>query len=84
MVCDGGLTQPPPARRPPRLDLGGAILEFGDLPERIERRIGEQIRRRLDERERNEHDAVRNRVVLARGELDRAAAGRDRAPGRRA
>src|SRR5262249_10481942 len=27
--------------------LGGAILELGDFPERIERRIGKQVRRRL-------------------------------------
>src|SRR5215469_7672510 len=68
-------------RRHPRrvldwLDLGGAILEFGNFPERVERRVGEQVRRRLHERERDEHDAVGNGVVLARNELDGAAPGR--------
>src|SRR5262252_7735206 len=33
-----------------RLDLGGAILEFGDFAEGVERRIGEQVRRRFHER----------------------------------
>src|SRR5215475_7544419 len=39
------------------LNLGGTILELGDFPERIERRIGEQVRRRLDEGERDKHHA---------------------------
>src|SRR5258708_30058486 len=50
-------------------------LELGDLPERIERRVGEQVGGRLHEGEGNEHDAVRYPVVLAGRELDRAAAG---------
>src|SRR5215469_11737449 len=58
------------------LDLGGAILEFGNFPERVERRVGEQVRRRLHERERDEYDAVGNGVVLTRDELDGAAPGR--------
>ena len=63
-----------------RLDAlhpGRAILELGDLAERIERRIGQEVGRRLDIGERDEHHAVGDRVVLARRELDGAAAGRD-------
>src|SRR5215470_6042770 len=56
------------------LHLGGAILELGDLPERIKRRIGKQVRRRLDEGKWDEHDAVGDTVVLPRSELDHAAA----------
>src|ERR1700704_5686639 len=52
-----------------------AELELGDFSERIERRIGEQVRGRLHEGEGDEHDAVRYPVVLAGRELDRAAAG---------
>src|SRR5215470_6378923 len=40
------------------LHLGGAILELGNLPERIKRRVGKQVRRRLDESKRNEHDPI--------------------------
>ena len=73
--------------RPPRLlrrfahrralDAGGAILEFGDFPEWIERRVGEEVRRGLDIGERDEDDAVGDRIVLARRKLDAAAAGRN-------
>src|SRR5207249_2427663 len=59
------------------LELGRAILEFRDFPERIERGIGEQVRRRFHEGEWYEHDAVGNGIVLPDGELDRAAPRRD-------
>src|SRR5271165_478228 len=59
------------------LDLGRAILELGDFPERVERGIGQKVGRRFHEGERNEYDAVGNGVVLAHGKLDRAAAGGD-------
>src|SRR5438105_12370395 len=44
----------------------GAILELGNLAERIERRIGQQIRRRLVVAERDEHRTARHAVVGAR------------------
>src|SRR5215472_467699 len=59
------------------LDARGAELELGNLAERIELGVGEQVGGRLDVGERDEHDAVRHRVVLAGGELDRTAAGAD-------
>src|ERR1700756_3152035 len=65
------------AHNPGRLHPRGAELELRNLAERIELRIGEQVGGRLHERERDEHDAVRHRVVLAGGELYRAAAGGD-------
>src|SRR5262249_39112261 len=43
---------------PHRLDLGGAELELRDLAERIERRIGQDVGRRLGIAERDEHHAV--------------------------
>src|SRR5262245_15224453 len=55
------------------LHLGRAVLEFGNFSEWVERRIGEQIGGGLDESEWNEHDAVGDRVVLARGKLNAAA-----------
>src|SRR5215468_3151340 len=67
-------------RRLSRLDAlypRGAILELRDLSERIKRRIGKQVRRRFHVGEGDEHDTVRNRVVLAHRELDGAPAGRD-------
>ena len=45
--------------------------------ERIERIIGEQIGRRLDVGERDEHSAGGNDVVMARGKLDHATPGSD-------
>src|SRR5438874_10155129 len=57
------------------LHLGGAIFELGDFSERVERWVSQEVGRRLDEGEGNEHDAVGHAVVLASGELDRAAAG---------
>src|SRR6188508_1386411 len=47
-----------PRHRIDRLDLGGAELELGDFAERIELRVRQQVRRRLDIGERNEHHAV--------------------------
>ena len=55
------------------LHLRRAELEFGNLAEWIERRIGEDVRRRLDIGEGDEHDAIRNSVILLRIELDGAA-----------
>src|SRR5437764_8362919 len=66
-----------PHRLARALDARRAIFEFRDLAEWVERRVGQQIGGRLDERERDEHDALWDRVVLARVELDRAAPGRD-------
>src|SRR3974377_2467874 len=54
----------------------GAILELRDLPERVERRIGEEVRGRLHIGERDEHDAVGHGIILACGKLDGAATGR--------
>jgi|SRR5437868_14781488 len=45
--------------------LGGAVLEFGDFSERIERRVGKKVGGRLYECKRDENDAVRHRIVLA-------------------
>src|SRR5512135_2416325 len=58
--------------------LDGAVLELGDLAERVERRVGEQVRRRLVERERDEHGAARRAFVGARVERNAAAARGDR------
>src|SRR6266567_7837461 len=55
------------------LHLRGAEFEFRDFAERVERRVGQEIRGGLDISERDEHDAVRDGVVLARVKLDRAA-----------
>src|SRR5438477_9558238 len=55
-----------------------AVLELGDLAERIERRIREQVRRRLVEGEGNEHGPTRRAFVGARGERDLPAARGDR------
>src|SRR5215471_3852841 len=60
-----------------RLDPSRTVLELRNLAERIERRVGQQIGGRFHERERNEHNAVRHRIVLARDELDGAATGAD-------
>src|SRR5215471_5577596 len=60
-----------------RFDLGGAELEFGNLAERIEGGIGEQVGRRLGVAERNEHHAVGHVGIDTHLDLDGAAAGRD-------
>jgi len=52
-----------------------AELELGDLPEWIECRIGEQVRRRLHIGERDEYHPVGYPVVLSRRELDGGRAG---------
>src|SRR5262249_26174643 len=64
-------------RRIDRLDARGAIFEFRNLAERIERPISQKIGRRLDKSKRNEDHAVRNGIVLARRQFDNAAAGKD-------
>src|SRR5262245_4543488 len=62
--------------RPDRLDLRGAEFEFRNLAEWIERRIRQNICRRFHKRERDEHDAIRNGIVLTRVELDGATSRR--------
>src|SRR5688572_6656086 len=60
----------------PRAALGqahGAVLELRDLAERVEHRIGQQVRRCLVEGERNEHRAARRACVRARIQRDLAA-----------
>src|SRR5512132_624925 len=57
-----------------RLDLCRAELEFRNLSEWIERRIGQDICRSFHKGKRNEYDAIRDAIVLARIELDFAAA----------
>ena len=52
----------------------GAELELGDLAERVERGIGEQVGRRLRVAERHEHHVLRHVAVGAHLDLDRAAA----------
>jgi hypothetical protein len=64
-------------RRIGLLDPGGAELVLRDLTDRVELRVGQDIRRRLDERERDEHHALRHRPIDPRRELDRAAPSRD-------
>src|SRR5665213_1618953 len=61
------------AARRCRLHPRGAKLEFGNLAERVERGIGELVRRRLDIGEGNEHNAIRNGIVLPRLQFDLAA-----------
>src|SRR5207245_7264285 len=63
------------AYRADSLHPGRAELELRDLAERVERRVGQEVRGGLDIGERDEHDAVRDGVVLARVKLDRAAPG---------
>src|SRR5260221_2858065 len=60
-----------------RLDLGGAELELGDLAERIERRIGQEVSRRLGIAERDEHHAVWHIRIGGHLDLDKSAPGRD-------
>ena len=62
-------------RRP--LDPRGAELVLRDLADRVELRVGQDVGRRLDVGERDEHHALGHRAVDARLELDRAAPGRD-------
>src|SRR5689334_9005991 len=57
------------------LRLDRAELEFRDLAERIERRIGQQVRRRLGVAERHEHHVLRHVAIGAYLDLDGAAAG---------
>src|SRR5580698_3613799 len=59
------------------LNFRGAEFEFWNLAERIELRIGEQVRGRLDEGEWNEHHTVRHGIILTRVQLDRPAARAD-------
>src|SRR5260370_12665668 len=61
-------------------DLGAfgpdrAELEFGDLAERIERRVGQQIGGGFRVAERHGHPALRDVAIGAHLHLDRAAAG---------
>jgi hypothetical protein len=63
--------------RPGRLHARGAVFELRNFPEWIERRVGQEIGRGLCVRERDEHNAVGDRIVLAGGELDGATAGGD-------
>ena len=65
-------------RRGPQFDLfgaHGAELEFRNLAERVERRVGQQVRRRFRVAERHEHHVFRHVAVGAHLDLDRAAAG---------
>src|SRR5204862_3838015 len=55
-----------------------AVLELRDLAEGIEHRIGQQVRSRLVEGERNEHRAARRACVRARIQGDLAAPRLDR------
>ena len=52
------------------LDPHGAIFVFGDLPDRIELRVGEHVRRRLDIGKWDEDRALLDRPVGAGSELD--------------
>src|SRR5690349_7533639 len=61
--------------RPYGFDFRGAEFEFRNLAKRIERRICENVRGCFHESERDEHNSIRNGVILTRVELDRAAAG---------
>src|SRR5437764_5066184 len=61
---------------PERLDLGGAALEFGDLAERIECRIGQEVGRRLGIAERHEDHADGHVRIDAHLDFDGAAPGR--------
>src|SRR4030042_1161209 len=54
------------------LDPDRAIFVFGDLADRIELRIGEDVGRRLDISEGDEERALLDGEIGAGGELDRA------------
>src|SRR5258707_9719112 len=56
-----------------RRDFGGAELELGDLAERIERRVGQQVGGGLDVAERHEDHALGHVAVGAHLDLDNAA-----------
>src|SRR5260221_12099645 len=61
-------------RRPAFRDFHRAVLEFRDLPDRIEHRVRKQIGCRFVVTERDEHRAHRRAVVGARVERDLSAA----------
>ena len=58
---------------PTRFHSDRAVLEFGDFADRIERRIGQQIRRRLVETEGYKYRAARRAVIGARVKRNCAA-----------
>lgn len=58
-------------------DLHRAILELGNLPERIEHGVGQHVRCRLVVAERYEHRPPRRSIVRPRIERDAAAARSD-------
>ena len=60
--------------RAARHHADGAVLELGDLAERIERGVGQLVDRRLVVAERHEHRAARRTVVGAGIQRDAAAA----------
>ena len=64
-----------PASTRGRLDPGGAELELGDLAERVQRRVGQEVRRRLGVAERDEDDPARHVAVDPALEFDCPAAG---------
>src|SRR4051794_41648678 len=59
------------------LDPGRAELELGDLAERVERGVGEEVGGGLGVAEGDEDEAGGDVAVGAGGEIDGAAAGRD-------
>src|SRR5712671_2402460 len=59
------------------LDLGGAEFVFGDLAERIELRVGQDVGGGFGVAERDEHLARGDGAVAARLQLDGAAPGGD-------
>src|SRR5262245_53535700 len=61
--------------RSDRLDFRCAEFEFRNLPEWIERRIGQNIRGGFHVSEGDEHDAIGDCVILTRVELNSAATG---------
>src|SRR5262249_18808848 len=61
--------------RSDRLDFRCAEFEFRNFPEWIKRRIGQNIRGGLHVSEGDEHDTIRNSVILTRVELNSAATG---------
>src|SRR5262245_6634096 len=62
------------ASRFSRLNLCRAELEFRNLAEWIERRVGQDVCCRFHKGKRNEYSAVRDAIVLTRIEFDFAAA----------
>src|SRR5262249_18637856 len=61
--------------RSDRLDFRRAEFEFRNLPERIERGIGQNIRGSFHVSEGDEHDAIGYRIILTGIDLDSAATG---------